>query len=1041
METILVNSFGKVNRVTQGGRRYFVAPITMIVPGVLNGSKGPLHYPKHEIARNHKMWEGMPLTLGHPTQNGVNVSAKTPGIVDRLGMGEIRNVRINRDGKLQAQAWFDEDRTRRVSKSVYDSLLRNEPIEQSTGLFTQNLDAQPGSVCPYTGRGYTHVATNYQPDHVAVLPDQVGACSIKDGCGVLVNRAASSNQGWEVIQSTSAMVVNCGDTPCAPCAAKAKAEARKKRKKLVAPVENSLVVNEQPSEGLDMTPEKACKILKDGETNGRPLTERQRGMFGAKCGERETTDNWTVINCITTRKPGPCAKAAEADESAHRGPGGHWLQKNASNVAKEASNKATKATQDADKGQGTHLAAVKAHLRAAKEHGVAAGNFLKPRGFDLLGRTAIDAGVSYLQGGQKAGESHLRSRDAHREAAKEHAKLAKREKRPTANEEGWTVVNCGGPGGKPGPCKGASDLEEGIREYRRSRNRADDEEGDKNRERNLLQSLETMDPREVVQAAKQMGHWDMPWFGRKKAAKGRLKHNIEAVKRLYGYAYKSKQSTQNEEWTVFNCGGKGGKPGPCPEESSHEPSSKSRVKAVIIAGRDRLARLFENLPTSILLSGVAAFIPGPVGMVAAGTLGASAVAAGHKAWSNRNKPTTNSDLGRAAEECLKLMKDICQAAGVSVPDVSLEEMQQMLARKLGQSPTENCGGKGGKPGPCKGEKKFARKIGDKVYDEHGNPGKVSQLIYDENDVFSHYWLKTKDKHGAPGYPDQLRTRTEPDPVDEDEAPKKRPPIQVHEFEYKPKLYSREEKRKWFRRIGKRLGILNREGWEVINCGGKGGKPGPCPYGMSDDGGEPEGKKGNKFTRFLSGLGAAGVASVELGAKAVGKILKGIHDSFGDKGSLLTAAYGAAITGSVAGAAAAGGAAVAPIVLSGAALTLGTMTLRKGLKKLMVGVDSMETGRRDQPLEDPRDYARVGREFDRADELVKARRAKGQRADGSPVRNADDFDYEGLAEMIIRAQQVAAKAQGKTLPEQDVSEVAAKLEQLSKKHDLAANSAV
>lgn len=36
-----------------------------------------------------------------------------------------------------------------------------------------------------------------------------------------------------------------------------------------------------PSEEVD--PEKACKILQDGEIDGKPLTEEQRGMFGAAC--------------------------------------------------------------------------------------------------------------------------------------------------------------------------------------------------------------------------------------------------------------------------------------------------------------------------------------------------------------------------------------------------------------------------------------------------------------------------------------------------------------------------------------------------------------------------------------------------------------------------------------------------------------------------------------------------------------------------------------------------------------------------------------
>ena len=32
-----------------------------------------------------------------------------------------------------------------------------------------------------------------------------------------------------------------------------------------------------------LTKAKACKILEDGKVQGRPLTEKQRGLFGAVC--------------------------------------------------------------------------------------------------------------------------------------------------------------------------------------------------------------------------------------------------------------------------------------------------------------------------------------------------------------------------------------------------------------------------------------------------------------------------------------------------------------------------------------------------------------------------------------------------------------------------------------------------------------------------------------------------------------------------------------------------------------------------------------
>jgi hypothetical protein len=41
----------------------------------------------------------------------------------------------------------------------------------------------------------------------------------------------------------------------------------------------------QPSAGI--SPTKARKILKDGEIGGKPLTKKQRGLFGAAAGRKK----------------------------------------------------------------------------------------------------------------------------------------------------------------------------------------------------------------------------------------------------------------------------------------------------------------------------------------------------------------------------------------------------------------------------------------------------------------------------------------------------------------------------------------------------------------------------------------------------------------------------------------------------------------------------------------------------------------------------------------------------------------------------------
>lgn len=186
MEIVLINlARGQRDRIWRDGREYIRAPITSIVPGVLNGSKGALLYTPDDCRNSVKSWDGIPLTYFHPTRNGVNVSAHERGVKDQHWIGHVENTTFN--GKLRKFGMFDVQWTRKLDQKyggdVLNKLESGEPIEMSTGLFTDNED----TAGEYNGRRFDAIARNYRPDHVAVLPGQVGACSVNDGCGVNVN--------------------------------------------------------------------------------------------------------------------------------------------------------------------------------------------------------------------------------------------------------------------------------------------------------------------------------------------------------------------------------------------------------------------------------------------------------------------------------------------------------------------------------------------------------------------------------------------------------------------------------------------------------------------------------------------------------------------------------------------------------------------------------------------------------------------------------------------------------------------------------------
>lgn len=165
------------------GKPFKVVPMVMIVEGVLNGSQGPLYYPAEELGKRVAVWNHKPVVVYHPTINGQGVSACDPAIIDQYKIGVIMNTKFDKLNRLTAEAWIDEDRANAVDKRVMEAVNNGETLELSTGVFTDN-EMTPGE---FEGEKYDAIARNYGPDHLAILPDKVGACSIEDGAGFIRN--------------------------------------------------------------------------------------------------------------------------------------------------------------------------------------------------------------------------------------------------------------------------------------------------------------------------------------------------------------------------------------------------------------------------------------------------------------------------------------------------------------------------------------------------------------------------------------------------------------------------------------------------------------------------------------------------------------------------------------------------------------------------------------------------------------------------------------------------------------------------------------
>jgi len=152
----------------------------MLLEGVHQGSGGPLYYPPEELSKTPVVWNHKPVVVYHPQVNGVGVSACMPDILTSRKIGVIMNT-VFEDGKLKAEAWIDLDRAKAVDERIVSAIENKAVMELSTGLFTDNENVEG----EWRGEKYIAIARNYRPDHLALLPDIKGACSIEDGAGFL----------------------------------------------------------------------------------------------------------------------------------------------------------------------------------------------------------------------------------------------------------------------------------------------------------------------------------------------------------------------------------------------------------------------------------------------------------------------------------------------------------------------------------------------------------------------------------------------------------------------------------------------------------------------------------------------------------------------------------------------------------------------------------------------------------------------------------------------------------------------------------------
>lgn len=175
-----------VRAETLDGTDYAVAPITLLKPMNLNvpanWGVNEAYLPAEQAKESIPSWNGTPLTLNHPSaSNGAGTTANSPEIHEKSVLGRVFNAEWS-NGAVDAEAWFNKDKIRDMggtAEQALENVLNGKGVEVSTGYRASKLPSGE-----YDGETRNAVQGNLKPDHVAVLPNSKGKCSIEAGCGV-----------------------------------------------------------------------------------------------------------------------------------------------------------------------------------------------------------------------------------------------------------------------------------------------------------------------------------------------------------------------------------------------------------------------------------------------------------------------------------------------------------------------------------------------------------------------------------------------------------------------------------------------------------------------------------------------------------------------------------------------------------------------------------------------------------------------------------------------------------------------------------------
>jgi hypothetical protein len=189
-----------IKRITKNGKQWLVAPVVAAIESVMNGRL----VQRDELAESVESLNGRPITINHPSgDQGQAIPANNPDVET---IGKVFNAHIDEDS-LKAEAWFEVERLNQTGTQgleILNAIKGKKVLEVSLGWFSDKV-TQAGN---FLGNAYTEIVHNIRHDHLAILLDTPGACSVDDGCGLVRNEEEAQEN--KVVALVKRVLVDLG---------------------------------------------------------------------------------------------------------------------------------------------------------------------------------------------------------------------------------------------------------------------------------------------------------------------------------------------------------------------------------------------------------------------------------------------------------------------------------------------------------------------------------------------------------------------------------------------------------------------------------------------------------------------------------------------------------------------------------------------------------------------------------------------------------------------------------------------------------------